>query len=878
MADELMIPASEGSDLEVDEHTTATQFVQARSASIDNAHSARSPSLIIDGEPARCSGGRESFNSTYSQIIAEDMAPIGVPDDGPVGGSGCMDHTGDVQMTDISGVGGTHVAAPSLGRLKMPSHKSILKRAKTTGGCEWSDDDDGEIVSIVSKRRKTMDIEMLDNEAQYTAISPERSVSFVVDEQGPDIEGSRQPDYRLEQNTANMSPPNLNSFDTRKSYSAAPSAVLPQHVNGAFPSTNLVSPTPSTKDEVMSLNRSKRTYERANSVQATPVSQGDTIPMSTGSISRARRAVAISLPPTLSQASNDSTDELSLPVTLQDMEPSIRKVTPNSDRIVSSEQQPSYTMEAINLPSVQSYSATSGYQPADERHERSCDISAHNDILIGTTDGHEGHVETMDTQLTENQHAMATNTIVDNEALSHAGQAFYAYDDDGQSAGVDQFSRKVHDSIPITIKPNTSEVHHPEDGASTKPQPPQIPVEVTSDVQIPPTKQGKNSNKTKGSKSSRKLPKLRAITSDNQDDFDDGEVVGLPKEMYKPRPSRSRSKTFEEYMGTDAPHNEGSSEARESSISEWKTKTPDGYRDSRGSDRDMKSSKSKKKKVKRGKTTSAALLKKTRDSNIEDDVIWLDDDDDDPVIPNNKEGRRPRFETPDEGTRTPPEALINDPPPPNSTSKFAVVITTPRKRPQVDKDVKTGTPRPDAVEPASPTKSKSRSRQNTKKAEQKGQLESSKKSDQKRKRTKSTVQAEAIIEESSNITPESADVATKADQLPDKSFESRASDGIVQPEISNPEPPAEAAKSEPKSEIQGNVDPIKRPVDTLDSRRNSIGSMSFDTPRKPDLKPPEPREKGPNRHSPIPLDKRVPYRVGLSRRVRVAPLLKVIRK
>lgn len=91
MASEPMIPDSEESDIEVDEYTTATQFVQARSASVDIARSLRSPSLVIDGEPARCSEGRGSFSSTGSHVVMGDMAPIGVIDEAMLGDGGVMD-------------------------------------------------------------------------------------------------------------------------------------------------------------------------------------------------------------------------------------------------------------------------------------------------------------------------------------------------------------------------------------------------------------------------------------------------------------------------------------------------------------------------------------------------------------------------------------------------------------------------------------------------------------------------------------------------------------------------------------------------------------------------------------------------------------------
>ena len=121
----------------------------------------------------------------------------------------------------------------------------------------------------------------------------------------------------------------------------------------------------------------------------------------------------------------------------------------------------------------------------------------------------------------------------------------------------------------------------------------------------------------------------------------DEQLIGLPKENYKPRPSRRRSRPVVEDDQTEAdwtgplPEKPDDLSAKPESASSKKPKGKTNLQDEPPADNPAEpqptppkpAKKPKKSKVKRAKTSAAALLKKSSQmlSDGEDDVLWLDE-------------------------------------------------------------------------------------------------------------------------------------------------------------------------------------------------------------------------------------------------------------
>ncbi|KAF3384265.1 hypothetical protein F1880_002994 [Penicillium rolfsii] len=118
-------------------------------------------------------------------------------------------------------------------------------------------------------------------------------------------------------------------------------------------------------------------------------------------------------------------------------------------------------------------------------------------------------------------------------------------------------------------------------------------------------------------------------------------------------------------------------------------------------------------------------------------------------------------------------------------------------------------------------------------------------------------------------TAEAKPVAEKSQQPPET--EDVASDNAPTLE-ENPDAVSETA--EPTKET---------PQPSEQDESSTTLSLPPQTPHRPEEKENDPAtakgsRKGPTKHSPIPSTTKVPYRVGLSKRARIAPLLKVVRK
>jgi hypothetical protein len=109
--------------------------------------------------------------------------------------------------------------------------------------------------------------------------------------------------------------------------------------------------------------------------------------------------------------------------------------------------------------------------------------------------------------------------------------------------------------------------------------------------------------------------------------LEDESTIGLPQEQYKPRPSRSRSKRTAEEM---PPPSQSPTKSVHTPVKQPQPSTVDSMVQSQETDdtplTKLKREKRRKNKMKRAKTSAAALLKKSDKmlSDGEEDVVWVD--------------------------------------------------------------------------------------------------------------------------------------------------------------------------------------------------------------------------------------------------------------
>ena len=94
-----------------------------------------------------------------------------------------------------------------------------------------------------------------------------------------------------------------------------------------------------------------------------------------------------------------------------------------------------------------------------------------------------------------------------------------------------------------------------------------------------------------------------------------------------------------------------------------------------------------------------------------------------------------------------------------------------------------------------------------------------------------------------------------------------------QPHHEKTTPNSSETEPQPTSEEPSNPQPQPRPS----PQKAEVPPLSSPEKQNQPQTPPK-FEKGPDKHSPISIRNKVPFRVGLSRRARIAPLLKVVRK
>lgn len=237
----------------------------------------------------------------------------------------------------------------------------------------------------------------------------------------------------------------------------------------------------------------------------------------------------------------------------------------------------------------------------------------------------------------------------------------------------------------------------------------------------------------------------------------------------------------------------------------------------------------KKKKLKRGKTTSVTLLK-TYEPDVEDDVIWIDDRQHDP-----QHDRRPdSIPTPDSIST-----------PAGEQETFAAV-----EIPMIGKDQEKGNP---DQEPA--PRRRGRKRKNTSEQPPVSVEEEP---------TEANEHAPGQPLSNVSVVVEKPANGDKQKSTPPTIDKMQLSAPALAPEA-GPEP-----ELEHESTSNAPVTP-KKSNPTPDTSNQGQCAAGTSTKSNND-------NKGPSKHSPIASTSKVPYRVGLSRRARIAPLLKVIRK
>ncbi|RHZ60035.1 hypothetical protein CDV55_104548 [Aspergillus turcosus] len=262
-----------------------------------------------------------------------------------------------------------------------------------------------------------------------------------------------------------------------------------------------------------------------------------------------------------------------------------------------------------------------------------------------------------------------------------------------------------------------------------------------------------------------------------------------------------------------------------------------------------KAKESKKKKLKRGKTTSVTL-KKTYESDVEDDVIWIDERPSNHILQNDQTAQKPN----------------NDPTVVNSDNTESFQIQIPRPcSPSATEVTEPKTSLEtwnDEPKPAPPTpKKRGRKRKKTSElqiseetsSENANELTGGRHDNQVQPPQQSDIGVSVMLERPSN-----QDINEQRTETMNEESLSRK-EATPHPQSLSPSKPSAA------TEINAPETP-KKPEST-----SNQADMST-CPRTKDL------DKGPDKHSPIAGTSKVPYRVGLSRKARIAPLLKIVRR
>lgn len=314
---------------------------------------------------------------------------------------------------------------------------------------------------------------------------------------------------------------------------------------------------------------------------------------------------------------------------------------------------------------------------------------------------------------------------------------------------------------------------------------------------------------------------------------------GLPAEMYKPRPSRSRATTSEDHSVLNT------------------TEEPE---------------KVKKKKIKRGKTTSA-VLSKSYESDVEADVLWIEDG---PVNKTSKEegsesnpieldGHTVEKDAGEDATATREDQNARSG---GSASLPPTEASGPEPQKRGRKRKKTNQ-EPVATELPSGVGPAQEANEDHVKPAPKNVLQDisnlpspTKSEDKKPKRNQMIESPEVVIAGDRQENDHGGDDNPNTNTTYNNNNTIQSSPHKSNSTPTSPDPLLETPK---KTKQLNNNNDITSPERKTPNNNNAPGSATAII-------------KGPDKHSPIARTSKVPFRVGLSRKARIAPLLKVVRK
>ncbi|KAF7154952.1 hypothetical protein CNMCM5623_003210 [Aspergillus felis] len=262
-----------------------------------------------------------------------------------------------------------------------------------------------------------------------------------------------------------------------------------------------------------------------------------------------------------------------------------------------------------------------------------------------------------------------------------------------------------------------------------------------------------------------------------------------------------------------------------------------------------KARESKKKKLKRGKTTSVTL-KKTYESDVEEDVIWIDERPSNHILLEEQAAQKPSND---------PTSVDS-----NNTESFQIQIRRPLSpsaselaKPKTS--LETGK---DDPKPAPPTpKKRGRKRKKT------SELQISEESP-----SENANELTGSLEDNQEPPPQQSDIGVTVmlERPPTQDINEQKTETMNgdSPSGKGATPhPESLSPSKPSPATESNAPETPKKLDST-SDQADLGTC-------PKAKDPG---KGPDKHSPIAGTSKVPYRVGLSRKARIAPLLKIVRR
>ncbi|OJD16952.1 hypothetical protein AJ78_02934 [Emergomyces pasteurianus Ep9510] len=433
--------------------------------------------------------------------------------------------------------------------------------------------------------------------------------------------------------------------------------------------------------------------------------------------------------------------------------------------------------------------------------------------------------------------------------------------------------------------------------------PPQSSSESTRDeLALPPLVQVAITSMSPTAGQKKNPPVAETVVDSDRDELDciNSDYGGMPKERYKPRPSRSRSKasTVDTTMGPEGSENHRveivvpcedfsvpqcqSSKDGESVGAEITNNLEEDtlkgvtqeplHRHHANSEQHHETNTTKpldtprrpvrvtKQKVKRGKTTSV-MLSRAVESDIEEDVIWVDEKPANITFKDkktkNSSSKSRKVECPEERSEKRFANCFEE----NIQEETAFIVKADERDVKLD-EAQQLPPGPSAAAPAP------------------------KKRGQKRKQTLDDLTAERLlrVEEAELSIDRKQDTQPFAEQdqntpafqkISEEKHSTLDTGADIGPGLKAYQEPQPNEEEHKKPMADALVSSSHPPLSELGLQPSTTPAPEpVETPKKPSVIP----QKGPDKHSPIPVNKKIPYRVGLSRSARIAPLLKVVRK